>query len=132
VRGIAIQYWFYYWFNHFNDLHESDWEMIQLAFDAPTPRGALTRGPKVVAYAQHGGGETAGWEDAKVEKEATHPVVYVASGPTRASTSRPSISGAAGRAQDLGATTRGDRRTLSARGRSSFRPSRPPRASTHG
>jgi Vacuolar protein sorting-associated protein 62 len=79
-EGIALQFWFYYWFNHFNDLHESDWEMIQLAFDAATPEEALARGPTRIAYAQHGGGETADWDDGKLEKEATHPVVYVASG----------------------------------------------------
>jgi hypothetical protein len=79
-EGIALQFWFYYWFNHFNDLHESDWEMIQLAFDASTPEEALARGPTRIAYAQHGGGETADWDDGKLEKETTHPVVYVASG----------------------------------------------------
>jgi hypothetical protein len=80
-EGIALQYWFYYWFNRFNDVHESDWEMIQLAFDASTPEEALAHGPTRVAYAQHGGGETADWDDGKLEKEAgTHPVVYVASG----------------------------------------------------
>ncbi len=79
-EGIALQYWFYYWFNRFNDLHESDWEMIQLAFDASTPEEALARGPTRIAYAQHGGGEAADWDDGKLEKEATHPVVYVASG----------------------------------------------------
>ena len=78
--GIALQYWFYYWFNHFNDLHESDWEMIQLAFDAGTVGAALARGPSRIAYAQHGGGEVTDWDDSKVEKEGTHPVVYVASG----------------------------------------------------
>jgi hypothetical protein len=79
-EGIALQFWFYYWFNHFNDLHESDWEMIQLAFDAATPEEALARGPTRIAFAQHGGGETADWDDGKLEKEATHPVVYVAAG----------------------------------------------------
>ncbi len=72
-EGIALQFWFYYWFNRFNDLHESDWEMIQLAFDASTPEEALARGPTRVAYAQHGGGETADWDDGKLEKEAHAP-----------------------------------------------------------
>ena len=31
---IALQYWFFYVFNDFNNLHEGDWEMIQLDFDA--------------------------------------------------------------------------------------------------
>ena len=80
VRGLAVQYWFYYWFNQFNDLHESDWEMIQVAFDAATPEEALERGPAQLAYAQHEGGERRSWDDPRVEKEGTHPVVYVSSG----------------------------------------------------
>ena len=80
VRGIALQYWFYYWFNQFNDLHESDWEMIQVAFDAATVEEALARGPSELAYAQHEGGERRSWDDRRVEKEGTHPVVYVSSG----------------------------------------------------
>jgi hypothetical protein len=79
-RGIALQYWFYYWFNRFNDLHESDWEGIQLAFVAETVEGALAVGPSEIAYAQHGGGERADWDDSKVEKDDTHPVVYSSSG----------------------------------------------------
>jgi len=79
--GIALQYFFYYWFNDFNDLHESDWEMIQLAFDdATTVERALARGPTRVAYAQHDGGELADWDDDKLERKDTHPVVYAASG----------------------------------------------------
>ncbi|MGH3013030.1 MAG: hypothetical protein ACRDMY_14495 [Gaiellaceae bacterium] len=80
VRGIALQFWFYYWFNQFNDLHESDWEMIQIAFDATTVRRALARGPSQLAYAQHTGGERRSWDDPRVEKEGTHPVVYASSG----------------------------------------------------
>jgi Vacuolar protein sorting-associated protein 62 len=79
-QGIAIQYWFYYYFNRFNDLHESDWEMIQVVFDADTVEEALTQEPTRVAFAQHEGGETAHWTDAKLQKEDGHPVVYSASG----------------------------------------------------
>jgi hypothetical protein len=80
VEGIAVQYWFYYWFNQFNDLHESDWEMIQVAFEATTPAEALARGPSQLAYAQHEGGERRSWDDPRVEKEGTHPIVYASSG----------------------------------------------------
>jgi hypothetical protein len=80
VRGIAVQFWFYYWFNQFNDLHESDWEMIQVAFDAATVEEALARGPSHLGYAQHAGGERRSWDDPRVEKDGTHPVVYVSSG----------------------------------------------------
>src|SRR5262249_53811644 len=37
---LALQYWFFYVFNDFNDKHEGDWEMIQLDFDAATPAQA--------------------------------------------------------------------------------------------
>jgi hypothetical protein len=80
VRGIAVQYWFYYWFNQFNDLHESDWEMMQVAFDAATAEEALAAGPSELAYAQHNGGERRSWDDPRVEKEGTHPIVYASSG----------------------------------------------------
>jgi hypothetical protein len=80
VQGMAVQYWFYYWFNQFNDLHESDWEMIQVAFDATTAQEALSEGPSQLAYAQHNGGERRNWDDPRVEKEGTHPVVYASSG----------------------------------------------------
>ena len=80
VSGIAVQYWFYYWFNQFNDLHESDWEMIQVAFDAATVEEALAEEPTQLAYAQHEGGERRSWNDPRVEKEGSHPVVYASSG----------------------------------------------------
>jgi hypothetical protein len=77
---LVLQYWFYYYFNVFNDLHESDWEGMQIAFDADTPREALAVGPDEMVLYQHAGGERADWEDAKVQIEGTHPVVYSAAG----------------------------------------------------
>jgi hypothetical protein len=78
--GLAVQYWFFYYFNEFNDLHEGDWEGMQLTFDANSPQQALVQGPDQIAVFQHGGGEKTSWQDAKVQKEGTHPVVYVAAG----------------------------------------------------
>jgi len=78
--GLVVQYWFFYYFNQFNDVHEGDWEGMQIAFDADTPREALARGPYEIALFQHGGGEKGGWDDGKVQKEGTHPVVYPAAG----------------------------------------------------
>lgn len=78
--GLVVQYWFFYYFNQFNDLHEGDWEGMQIAFDANTAREALAKGPYEIALFQHAGGEKADWEEAKVEKEGTHPVVYPAAG----------------------------------------------------
>jgi hypothetical protein len=79
-RGLVVQYWFYYYFNQFNDLHESDWEGMQIAFDANTAREALAKGPYEIALFQHSGGEKADWNEPKVQKEGTHPVVYPAAG----------------------------------------------------
>ena len=80
VRGLVVQYWFFWYFNQFNDLHEGDWEGMQIAFDASSARRALADGPYEIALFQHGGGERADWDDDKVEKRGTHPVVYPAAG----------------------------------------------------
>ena len=80
TRGFVIQYWFFYYFNQFNDLHEGDWEGMQIAFDADTAAQALKQGPSRIAVFQHGGGEAVDWDDDEVEKEGTHPVVYPAAG----------------------------------------------------
>jgi hypothetical protein len=78
---LALQYWFFYVFNNFNDKHEGDWEMIQLDFDAPTAAEALTQKPALVGYSQHQGAESAHWGDSKLEiLDRTHPVVYAALG----------------------------------------------------
>ena len=78
---LALQYWLYYAFNDWNNLHEGDWEMIQLVFDAPTAAAALHQRPVDVGYSQHEGAEQASWGDTKLELvDTTHPVVHVAAG----------------------------------------------------
>ncbi len=78
---LALQYWFYYVFNDWNNNHEGDWEMIQLVFDADTPAQALRAGPTEVGYSQHSSAERARWGDDKLEiVGGTHPVVYPAAG----------------------------------------------------
>jgi hypothetical protein len=78
--GLIVQYWFFYYFNQFNDIHEGDWEGMQIAFDANTPEQALADGPSEIALFQHAGGERANWDDNKVQKDGTHPIVYPAAG----------------------------------------------------
>jgi hypothetical protein len=78
--GLALQYWFYYYFDVWVNVHEGDWEMIQLLFPGSSPEQALREDPSEVAYAQHGGGERAAWNDRKLQREGTHPLVYVAPG----------------------------------------------------
>ena len=79
---LALQYWFFYPFNDFNNTHEGDWEMIQLVFDAPDAAAALAEDePAEVGYSSHEGAERADWGDEKLEiVDGTHPVVYPAAG----------------------------------------------------
>jgi hypothetical protein len=78
---LALQYWFFYVFNDFNDKHEGDWEMIQLDFPAATAAHALETKPAEVGYSQHEGAESAHWGDQKLLLvDGTHPVVYPALG----------------------------------------------------
>jgi hypothetical protein len=79
-EGFALQYWFFWYFNQFNDLHEGDWEGMQLSFESETAAEALGEEPGEVIVFQHAGGERASWEDGKVRKEGSHPVVYPAAG----------------------------------------------------
>jgi hypothetical protein len=78
--GFALQYWFFWYFNQFNDLHESDWEGMQLAFEADSREKALAEGPSEVIVFQHSGGERADWDDSKVQKDGSHPIVFPAAG----------------------------------------------------
>ena len=79
---LALQYWFFYAFNDFNNTHEGDWEMIQLVFDAADAEEALDEEPVEVGYSSHEGAERAAWDDdEKLEiVDGTHPVVYPAAG----------------------------------------------------
>ena len=80
---LALQYWFFYVFNDWNNLHEGDWEMIQIVFDASTVEEALHQSPVEVGYSQHEGAERAAWDDPKLERVGTHPVVHPADGSQR-------------------------------------------------
>ena len=78
---LALQYWLFYPFNDFNNLHEGDWEMIQLVFDADDARAAIAQEPVKVGYSSHEGAEQADWGEDKLELvDETHPVVYPAAG----------------------------------------------------
>ncbi len=78
---LALQYWLFYAYNDWNNLHEGDWEMIQLVFDARDPSEALGRDPVSIGYSQHEGAEGAEWDDEKLELvDGRRPVVYPAAG----------------------------------------------------
>jgi hypothetical protein len=77
---LALQYWFYYVYNDFNDKHESDWETIQLHFDASSAAEALRRRPVEAFYSQHRGAGFSEWEGGDLERVGTHPVTYPGAG----------------------------------------------------
>ena len=77
---VVIQYWLWWYFNDWNNLHEGDWEVMQVVFDADSIEGALNSEPIRYAYAQHGGGELADPGDRKLRLVDGHPVIYPAAG----------------------------------------------------
>jgi hypothetical protein len=78
---LALQYWLFYTYNDWNNLHEGDWEMIQLVFDARDASEALGRDPVSIGYSQHEGAEGADWDDDRLELvDGRRPVVYPAAG----------------------------------------------------
>jgi hypothetical protein len=81
--GIVVQYWYYWIYNLFNDVHESDWEGIQVYFaDAISAQDILDRNltPTSIAFAQHAGGELGHVGQSKVEMQGTHVVAHPSSG----------------------------------------------------
>ena len=78
---LALQYWLFYVYNDWNNLHEGDWELIQLDFDAASAHAALAGRPTSIGYSQHEGAERAEWGSDKLTLvDGTHPVVYPAAG----------------------------------------------------
>jgi hypothetical protein len=101
--GIAVQYWYNYYYNDFANKHEGDWEMVQVMFDdANSVEEALQQEPTRTAYSGHAGGEIADWTDDKVEKVGTRPVVYVTTGAHAAHYSEGTFIGVAKRGQVFG------------------------------
>ena len=77
---IVLQYWFYWYYNDWNNKHESDWEGIQLVFPAATADAALSVEPTSIGYAQHESGERQTWRSAIVHRDGDHPVVFTSAG----------------------------------------------------
>ena len=77
---VFVQYWIYWYYNDWNNKHESDWEGITVVFEATSVEQALASGPIAVGYSQHEGGERADWDDDKLSREGDRPVVYSSAG----------------------------------------------------
>ena len=78
--GLAVQYWFFWYFNQFNDLHEGDWEGMQVVFESSDPPRRCAKARAKSASSSTAAARRPNWSDGKVEKEGTHPVVYPAAG----------------------------------------------------
>ena len=77
---LVVQYWTYWYYNDWNNKHESDWEGISLLFDASSIEEALASTPTEIGYSQHEGGERAEWDSDKLERDGDHPVIYSSAG----------------------------------------------------
>jgi RsiW-degrading membrane proteinase PrsW (M82 family) len=69
---IAIQYWFFYYYNDWFNKHEGDWEMGEVILNE-------TGEPEWFVLSQHHGGTRRPWSTVTVEND-THPVIHVALG----------------------------------------------------
>ncbi len=72
----VLQYWFFYIYNDWDDVHEGDWEMIQIVLNK-------TNQPIGITYSIHLGGLPLHWNDPDVSKDtddSNHPLVYVTKG----------------------------------------------------
>jgi MFS family permease len=78
----VAQYWLFWVFNQWNDVHEGDWEMVQVMFPAATAAAALDTAPTTYAFAQHEGSQYAVRADGGdvTLVEGQHPLVFSAMG----------------------------------------------------
>ena len=104
--GLVVQYWFFYYFNQFNDVHEGDWEGMQIAFDASSPRSRRSptarrrsRSSSTAAARRRTGTTTASRRRARIPSSIQPPA------PTRPSSSRRCTSRTARAARVWAATT---------------------------
>ena len=130
---LALQYWLFYAYNDWNNLHEGDWEMIQLVFEAEDAAAALEVEPTRVGYSQHEGAEQADWGEDKLELvDGTHPVVHPAAG-SHANFYEEGLYLGSSAEQGSAATTRADRPSTCGRPWSRSRATRtPPRTPIPG
>ena len=80
----VVQYWLFYYLNDWRNVHEGDWELVQLHFPKRTVRELLDEdvSPVFAAYSQHQSGQRMSWNDMAAAGlvRDNHPFVYVARG----------------------------------------------------
>jgi len=77
-EDVAVQYWLFYYYNYWWNLHEMDWEMITLIV---RPARNDQWEPFKVGYAAHVAGHQRQWSRVRRYPEASNsPLVFVAAG----------------------------------------------------
>jgi len=80
----VIQYWLFYYFDEWSNLHEGDWELVELVFPDLSAQELMETGvePEFAAYSQHQAGQKLSWDEMREKGliAGTHPLVYVARG----------------------------------------------------
>lgn len=80
----VVQYWLFYYLNDWRNIHEGDWELVQLHFPGYTSEQLLNANvlPSFAAYSQHQAGQRMLWSEmlSRGLVAGTHPHVYVARG----------------------------------------------------
>jgi hypothetical protein len=78
--GLVIQYWLFYYFNHWVNTHDGDWE-VSMVFLPPERENGSRPDPTYVFLSSHEGGLWRRWPDApRAGPGDTHPIIYVARG----------------------------------------------------
>jgi hypothetical protein len=77
LASLALQFWFFYPFNHWWNVHEADWELVTLFFGDRCQEGGP---PTAAAYSSHLGNRWRRWNDVRKLPGGAHPLVYVARG----------------------------------------------------
>ena len=100
---VAVQYWLYWYYNDWNDKHESDWEFVQVLFKAASVAAALARNRRASATRSTPAARPAvGLRQAREEGD---PPGRLPSQGSHASYFEPASSSAAAPARASGATT---------------------------
>lgn len=80
----VLQYWLFYYLNDWRNVHEGDWELVQLNFPKRPLSELLSEdvSPVFVAYSQHQSGQRMPWTEMVSGGLVAdnHPSVYVARG----------------------------------------------------
>ena len=78
VDYLAVQYWMFYYYNHWWNLHEMDWEMITIIVRPMENSGWE---PVKVGYSAHSSGHSREWDQVHRNlSDHNSPLVFVAAG----------------------------------------------------